>query len=214
MDDHHVEIIKSRLFQSLIDGCQGGLIGLVFCSDLGSHKDLFPRNAALPDSLSDAALVLIGLCRVDVANSEIKSCFDRIRNLLIWDHPDAESHLRNLHTIVQCQHFIRDHICPYPFRLSSFFQLVNQIVQTIQCVLPLMDIIQQVLPVSGKDFYHCIIISLFCQFHTYSCKFYGAPSVYQILMKYFFSVICLCHGSTSPRFRDIPELSATSVYLY
>ena len=101
VDDHHVQIIQTHLFQGLVDALLGFLVGLMLCGDLGNDKQLFARNAAGADALADAALVAVSLCRIKMAVAQLCGLTDSLGSICVVDEPGAKAQLRNLDAIAQ-----------------------------------------------------------------------------------------------------------------
>ena len=106
MNDHLIQIVKPHLPQCLVDGRRSVCVGLQLCGHLAGHEQLFARRAAGADALAHAALVAIGLRRVDQAVAQRNRVADGLRRLVIVNEPRSETELRDLHAICQCIGFL------------------------------------------------------------------------------------------------------------
>src|SRR4029077_13997114 len=88
VDDVEVDVVDPESLQAAL-----GLGDRVLSSgkELGGDEDLLARDAALAQPLSDALLVAVRLCRVDVSVAELERPADGIDTLAaVLDLPDAE----------------------------------------------------------------------------------------------------------------------------
>ena len=105
MDDHLVQIGQSHLFQGLVDGAGGLLIGLVLGGHLAGHEELLPGEPAGADTLSHAPLVAIGLGGVDGPVAHLDGVPHAAAGVLRRRLIDAVAQLRHFDAVIQSDVF-------------------------------------------------------------------------------------------------------------
>lgn len=110
MDQHQIDVIEAEPLERSVDQLRCLHIGFAFGRQLRGHENLAARNAAGAQTLAHAALVLVGLCGVDVAVAD-RDCFSHLfRGLSIGNPPGVKAEFRDLHPVREIECFIQDHL--------------------------------------------------------------------------------------------------------
>ena len=110
MDDHLVQIGQSHLFQGLVDGAGGLLIGLVLGGHLAGHEELLPGEPAGADTLSHAPLVARGLGGVDEPVAQLHRLAHGFGGLGIVDEPGPQTQLGDGQPFREGIAFLQHHV--------------------------------------------------------------------------------------------------------
>ena len=100
MDDHHVQIRKSHLLQSIIDTFCSSFISLVLGSNLGYHKQFLSRNTTGSHAFTYTTLISISLRSIKMSVAKLCGRLYGIGCFSIFDKPCSQSKLWNVYTII------------------------------------------------------------------------------------------------------------------
>jgi len=103
MKKQKIDVIRTQAGQHLINARHGLPFPVLTGPQLGCDPDFFAGNAALPDSSADAALILIGMRRINVPVTQFQ-CIEAglLCCSISLHHVDAKTELRNFCTVVEC----------------------------------------------------------------------------------------------------------------
>ncbi len=86
----------------LLERVHGVIVRVEGVVELAGHEDVFAVQTRLANGLADALLVAVHLRGVDVAVADLEGLQRRILRLGRRNLEDAETELRNLDAVVQC----------------------------------------------------------------------------------------------------------------
>lgn len=109
VDDHQVDDVEAERSQRSLDARLGLGVALDPGVDLGRDEEFVARDAAVAQAFADAALIAVGLGRVDVAVADLHRLPDGLRDLAIVDPPGAQAELGNADPIGERVGFTQHH---------------------------------------------------------------------------------------------------------
>ena len=102
---HHVDVIEAQKLERGLDGIVGLALAVVAHPHLVHQEDVLARHAALGDGCAHAALVHVGLRRVDETVSCGQSIADAALGGIVVNLEDAVSQHRHLHSVCELRVF-------------------------------------------------------------------------------------------------------------
>lgn len=108
----HIQRIQPHLRQRFVDASFRFLIGLVLRRHFGYDEQLLAGHTARADALAHAALIAVGLRRIDMAIPRFYCRPHGLSGVCVVDEPCGKPQLWNFHAVSQCQ-ILRIHVCTF-----------------------------------------------------------------------------------------------------
>ena len=91
VDEIEVNLVDAKQARALVEGAQGLVIAMVGVPHLRGHEDVVAVKLAATQRLTDAALIVVEVRRVDVSVADLERLHGRVDDDIVRHLPDAES---------------------------------------------------------------------------------------------------------------------------